>query len=79
MFLQGDNNDRRDIRPLYAIAEICQREDPMTRTWLQWVMQQNDTDLLSYDFAQSCPTWEAWWFRVGIAAAGITLAWLFFH
>ncbi|HEX3002561.1 MAG TPA: hypothetical protein VHN82_09420 [Methanoregula sp.] len=49
----------------------------MTRTWLQKVLQRNDTDLLSYDFADSCPTWDAWWFRCCIAAACIGLAVLF--
>jgi hypothetical protein len=45
----------------------------MTRTWLQWFLQRNDTDLLSYDFAESCPAWESWWFRCGCAAAGISI------
>jgi hypothetical protein len=55
------------------------RDDPMTRTWLQWFLQRNDTDLLSYDFAETCPVWETWWFRGGFAAAGICLAWFFWQ
>lgn len=43
----------------------------MTRTWLQRFMQRNDTDLLSYDFADSCPTLESWCFRCSIAAVCI--------
>lgn len=47
----------------------------MTRTWLQKILQRNDTDLLSYDFADSCPMWQAWWFRICVAAACLGLGW----
>nr|WP_319376055.1 hypothetical protein [uncultured Methanoregula sp.] len=43
----------------------------MTRTWLQRFLQRSDTDLLSYDFADSCPAWESWWFRGSVAAGCI--------
>ena len=49
----------------------------MTRTWLQRMMQRNDTDLLSYDFADSVPTRDAWWFRCSIAIVCVSLAWFF--
>lgn len=47
----------------------------MTRTWLQRMMQQNDTDLLSYDFAESQPTWNAWWFRIVIMLSCTGILW----
>jgi|APIni6443716594_1056825.scaffolds.fasta_scaffold610284_2 hypothetical protein len=47
----------------------------MTRTWLQCILQQNDTDRLSYDFAESIPIHQTWWFRCGIAAVCLGLAW----
>lgn len=51
----------------------CTQEPCMTRTWLQKVLQRTDTDLLSYDFADSCPIWEAWGFRCCIVAGCICL------
>ena len=54
------------------------RDCPMTRTWLQRMMQRNDTDLLSYDFVDSVPTRDAWWFRCSIAIVCVSLA-LFFR
>ena len=47
----------------------------MTRTWLQRMMQQNDTDLLAYDFAESQPTWKSWWFRIATAIVCIGIIW----
>jgi hypothetical protein len=35
----------------------------MTRTWWQTILQRTDTDLLSYDFADSCVWWKSWFFR----------------
>jgi hypothetical protein len=49
----------------------------MTRTWLECALQQDDSDLLSYDFADGCPFWKAWWFRIAVAAISISLIWLF--
>jgi hypothetical protein len=49
----------------------------MTRTWWEWALQRNDSDLLSYDFAEGCPVWQAWWFRITVAVACGGLAWLF--
>jgi len=51
------------------------RDPGMTRTLLQKILQRNDTDLLSYDFGTSCPTWQAWWFRICAAAACLCLGW----
>jgi hypothetical protein len=48
----------------------------MTRTLLQKILQQNDTDLLSYDFGRSCPAWQAWWFRGCVAAGCLCLLWV---
>jgi hypothetical protein len=50
----------------------------MTRTWWQWALQRNDSDLLGYDFAEGCPAWEAWWFRIAVAVVCIFLVWFFF-
>jgi hypothetical protein len=50
----------------------------MTRTWLQRMMQQNDTDLLSYDFADSQPTWKSWWFRITTAIVCTGIIWYLF-
>jgi len=47
----------------------------MTRTWLQRILQRADTDTLSYDFGESCPTVESWWFRGCVAAACIIGIW----
>jgi len=38
----------------------------MTRTWWQKILQRTDTDLLSYDFADSCVWWKSW-FVQGLA------------
>lgn len=46
----------------------------MTRTWLQRMLQQNDTDLLSYDFAESQPAWNSWWFRILVTLVGMIVA-----
>jgi len=49
----------------------------MTRTWLQRIMQRADTDILSYDFGESCPTVQSWWFRACVVVACICILWFF--
>ncbi|MDD4484857.1 MAG: hypothetical protein PHD55_10895 [Methanoregula sp.] len=49
----------------------------MTRTWLQRIMQRTDTDVLSYDFGESCPTIHSWWFRGCVVVACICGLWFF--
>jgi hypothetical protein len=49
----------------------------MTRTWLQRIMQRTDTDVLSYDFGESCPTIHSWWFRGWVVVACICGLWFF--
>jgi hypothetical protein len=64
------------MRLYVSYTGTCSTRDPaMTRTWLQRLMQRNDTDLLSYDFAESCPTLESRWFRCCIAAASFVIVW----
>ncbi len=61
--------------PVLPDAARVPQANRMTRTWLQKILQQNDTDLLSYDFGRSCPAWQAWWFRGCVAAGCLGLVW----
>lgn len=61
------------MRRLFLPGRTRSMQDAgVTRTWLQKILQQSDTDLLSYDFGESCAAWEAWWFRI-CCAAGVTV------
>lgn len=49
----------------------------LTYSWWRWVHGEDDRCSRAYDFVETHPVWENWWFRIGVVVVLISIFWFF--